>query len=607
MSLQYQWLLNGTLYDNFNELKFNKVNEPLINNDGKLGKCYYLNNNSYLYIQDKKIKDIVNTNNFSICFWIKINEITDNTPFFNYGNKLFISLIKDGKKLKVNNKDIQCNIKENNWIHVTYLHNKNNEEIYINGKLLTKIKSTNLTLQDNDIFYIGYTNNHFSNSSFNDLRLFNYNLTKKEIKLISQCKINHYDFNICNNNHISDSGILQNHFDINENLHTINEFAIGSGCLEFNNRYLSIPIEPLKTDTYTISFWFKKLSESPYKGMFQLGNDSAMQLISYENGLVRFYPLGLNKNSSLYFDFTYYMNRWYHITMTIEKNKFSLYVNGNKIDSVLSLTLLSDLSINEIFLGINNDLEDSIFDGYVDDLRIYSTVLSHDDIYDLYVNKFSIDKNNQIYVNEINELNPKNTSSYDGKLLYLKATAAKSTFGTNYLMNEFDGKNYTRGPGLNVIIISDNLEKVESKNFDIYNNKNNLNLFKEMIDRVNDNSFIGITLHCNALVNYSNETISLFKSLFKKSNLDKYYNQKNKYHAYIFIGKKNGEVYYEEYTSVLSDTEEKIIDTKIYLPNTLRISNNYSLFTTEINENDNSNNISFSKNGIISAYKFNEI
>lgn len=77
------------------------------------------------------------------------------------------------------------------------------------------------------------------------------------------------------------------------------------------------------------------------------------------------------------------LNQWYHIVITADSNKMALYLNGTlKMQKNTGFSL--DYGDRPIFIGRSGESWDGIFNGALDDVRIYNRVLSPEEIKEHY-------------------------------------------------------------------------------------------------------------------------------------------------------------------------------------------------------------------------------
>ncbi|MFA5764136.1 MAG: LamG domain-containing protein [archaeon] len=78
-------------------------------------------------------------------------------------------------------------------------------------------------------------------------------------------------------------------------------------------------------------------------------------------------------------------NSWYQVTVTIEANsKTQIYINGQKSGNSVTTGALSSITLDNFAIGNRLGATDRAFNGYIDDVRIYSSALSSSEIQKLY-------------------------------------------------------------------------------------------------------------------------------------------------------------------------------------------------------------------------------
>ena len=96
---------------------------------------------------------------------------------------------------------------------------------------------------------------------------------------------------------------------------------------------------------------------------------------------------------------TYELNKWNMITMTRNASEAKFYINGELKITGSAGTIPS----GNYFIGAWNTSSQQNYKGKISDFRLYSTVLSTEDIKTLYNTSASIDKNGNMYAYEFKE------------------------------------------------------------------------------------------------------------------------------------------------------------------------------------------------------------
>lgn len=248
-------------------------------------------------------------------------------------------------------------------------------------------------------FYYNWLQPNFSNDTKVTVRIFDIQFEEK----------NHSTPFTSNsrNGLICDMSGYRNHILVNSSQAPIwdKESPIGSGSYKFDSsKNMNITENTLKllSNQCTVSLWFKKFDNEHYQGVFQFNPNRIMRLMGFENGKMRFHPLGLTNNSP-YIEFDYNINQWYNIVMIVDNLNASLYIDGIQKGSITLTQNISALTPQGIIIGRDQNDSSRVFNGLITDVRVYSSALSQEDVIELYKLKGSVANNGKLFVNEIKE------------------------------------------------------------------------------------------------------------------------------------------------------------------------------------------------------------
>lgn len=95
------------------------------------------------------------------------------------------------------------------------------------------------------------------------------------------------------------------------------------------------------------------------------------------------------------------LNEWHHIAYVFDRNNNikNIYIDGklsNDVNTGDASKLIPSVINKDTYFGVR-------FKGYLDDIRIYATALTEEEILDLYENKAKINKNGKLFTNIIQE------------------------------------------------------------------------------------------------------------------------------------------------------------------------------------------------------------
>ena len=172
-------------------------------------------------------------------------------------------------------------------------------------------------------------------------------------------------------------------------------------CYDFDGSTGSIQIPDLSklvpNGEFTMNCWIyhdNTWSSEGYETIF--GGPSGFELDAKHSGTNSpvLYACDWGKGSA-----TYELNKWNMITMTRNTSETKFYINGE-----LKITgSAGSIPPGSYFIGSWKTSNEQNYKGKISDFRLYSTVLSVDDIKTLYNTSASIDKNGNMYAYEFKE------------------------------------------------------------------------------------------------------------------------------------------------------------------------------------------------------------
>jgi hypothetical protein len=152
-----------------------------------------------------------------------------------------------------------------------------------------------------------------------------------------------------------------------------------SGAYEFNNDKINTPLNPDESQSLTAMAWFYPFNFGG--GSFNFGAvvDTQKRLTirvrqpdKIQLGVGRVGHTEVGKST----------NQWYHAVVSQDSNNAKFYVDGTKVNQQTS-----DPSDGSRNLGIGeNPNGDGVFDGYIDEVRVYDTKLTESQVFDIYQN-----------------------------------------------------------------------------------------------------------------------------------------------------------------------------------------------------------------------------
>ncbi len=264
---------------------------------------------------------------------------------------------------------------------------------------------------------------------------------------------------------------------------SFNKGKIATGLnLDGNDDYIKIPDDDVLDlgNQYSISFWLKALESDLYAPTIinrhgQSGGDGYWFIYFSGDSLSFQWATGSNYHTQ-YFSGAITWGEWNLVTFTLNsENYLDLYVNGNKFSTSRYLENYLPVTSGDLFVGSYQGWSNCMYNGSIDDLRLYNNVLSQSEITSLYNfrtknitstfsfidNTISIQRiNGTIYqLNQLDSLDNINKTITDGLVGYWKldgnsddssiytndGTNYGATFGSEYgVYNQgadFDGSN----------------------------------------------------------------------------------------------------------------------------------------------------------------------
>lgn len=219
MSLRIWLPLNGDLNNQGYDQGLIKNVGGTIDNNGKIGSCYYLNSTSRIYSHLFTPK----SNNFSICCWYKATP-EDETSGYLFGISRASSasylLYKAGLtqfRIYINGQTTYThNIDLTKWHHLTLTYDGSVSSLYIDGVYKAKRTQTVdyttaqyrlfINCRSNNSNTNGAGNVYGGNNYYNDVRFYDKCLSPLEIKEISQGLVLHYKFDNVQNQNLIKNG-----------------------------------------------------------------------------------------------------------------------------------------------------------------------------------------------------------------------------------------------------------------------------------------------------------------------------------------------------------------------------------------------------------------
>lgn len=439
MSLKHWWQLNGSLVDCIGGNNLVASSGFSSNDSGKIGRCYFASTTS---AYAESTTEIYRNGDLSLCFWFKLTAYGSGGPptglvtlhshgdtsniGINLGtdNKLAISIGYTDASREWANRNSAAAVALNTWYHacVTFEQAANKISVYLNG---VKEHSATLTKEVKFLpkkisvnrWSVGYTG-YMGTCYYNDIRFYDHALSAKEVKEISKGLMLHYNFNNIVGTNVRDNSGFKNHaaFASGAAPSISTQSGIGSASLLFKNNAkqsngyyqhvksnstVYIPVQG--TLSYYIKYDTANYAENGdnkyavgYANFCSMNNPSALGMIYYYDASN--YQSKTTSNNSK--DGNWHMHT---ISWNKETKAFKNYLDGALVQSTTATGFQHAGTFRNFVVGSAWDLGYGGHSGYLDDVRVYATQLSDNDVAELYKVKGSVSKNGKLFVNEIIE------------------------------------------------------------------------------------------------------------------------------------------------------------------------------------------------------------
>lgn len=301
MSLRVWLPLNGDLKNQGLEDVTVTNDGTIVNNDGKIGKCYTNNTDGNGIILTNYMSSLKTYTTYSMAAWIYMNYTASghSTSILSSGNWNNTNAIccfalydySDGyTKLLVPNKErwnsayitLSSKIVLNKWYHIAITYNGTETNGYINGEYIGSVSSggicTNSETTNLKIGAATYYNGFTLKGKYNDIRIYDHCLSSAEVKEISRGLVLHYKLN-----HLPINNLIP--FNLSNDTYTIMDYA--------NRTTGSISNKIYHVDGYQ--------SETLADTSFSIKSNTFLILNTDSDYYLSFYCKAANSISTLYF------------------------------------------------------------------------------------------------------------------------------------------------------------------------------------------------------------------------------------------------------------------------------------------------------------------
>lgn len=398
---------NDEAFGNYNGTEIGGVSYG----SGILGDCYDNTSGSGTGIQLMEHADAQKFDNvFSWSLWFKSTTTSgsNNERILARDDSEYPTFTIDQNQSGQQNLDSDAagSAQVNEWHHAAFVHQSDQTVItYIDGvrqgtRSAPKAGTARPwviggnTEGDGDI-----SGGHFE-GKIDDVRFYDHVLSKAEVKELAQGKVGHWDFFDGN---AYDSTIQRNHGTINGDPQKV-DGKIGSDALLFDGSDDSVNFSQNDfdnlTEAITCSLWARRTGGSGTQTIFLLGRDVTAGVEFRDDSMT------IHTNSSEYDTNFSRINQdqWVHLAVSYKSgNGGTFYKDGNQIGSIPDG---GDIIYPEFYgtspsIGSHGGIYH--FKGDIDDVRIYSTALSGQEIQTIYETKARLDEGHRFHGHAVEE------------------------------------------------------------------------------------------------------------------------------------------------------------------------------------------------------------
>ena len=150
-----------------------------------------------------------------------------------------------------------------------------------------------------------------------------------------------------------------------------------------NQQYVQLPYEVASSEELTVAMWVKLQSNTTWIRLFDFGYDTGHYLFLTPNGgnVMRFAIKNGAEEQTVDCQSKLPTAVWKHVAVTIGKEKTTIYVDGEVAGSSTAITI-SPADVRPVlnYLGRSQFVADPLFQGQIDDVRIYNFAVTADDV-----------------------------------------------------------------------------------------------------------------------------------------------------------------------------------------------------------------------------------
>ena len=389
------------------------------------GKINYsaLFNGSNSAITSSGAGTALNVASFSASLWFKATSVPTTgygmllSSYDESGNARFYFALHDsGLEIVIYGSSVTwvqeyaSTVSANTWYHLVVTHTGTTTTTYLNGSSISssgtsgsataiRIASSPQALTFGQLQ--GYSGTYPYSGLMDEVRIFNKALSASEVSTLAgltacspTCTTDNQDFIATNTAYYKLDGDATDYhsgtYDATATNITYASGRFGSSA-EFNGSSSILDTTVSVPTNWTLSLWLKRDPSGYFGGTTNASVQSGVYFYSNPNGSIAVY----NRDGSGGNIDTFYssaglvnQNQWHHIAMSFDSTSgtglTTIYLDGSEIGSVDGTPSHS----TAFKFGRSGDYASDYFDGYIDQIRIFSSALTDTNIQDLYDTEF---------------------------------------------------------------------------------------------------------------------------------------------------------------------------------------------------------------------------
>ncbi len=163
------------------------------------------------------------------------------------------------------------------------------------------------------------------------------------------------------------------------------DHQVGDSALRLSSNYLRLPYEVGDMDEMTIAMWVKWTNAtSNWTRLFDFGNGTQqyMYLTPSNGSTMRFAIKDGGDEQAIEVGAKLQGNKWHHVAVTLGTGNAKIWIDGQEVGASSAITIKpSDFHPVLNYIGRSQFVADPLFNGLIDDVRIYNYPLTAEELH----------------------------------------------------------------------------------------------------------------------------------------------------------------------------------------------------------------------------------